>query len=106
MQKWVVSTKCIALVSIRKAIGLEPNIEKVPQYLELQGHIESSIGELELAVHSFQRAIKIITDNPGVFNKRESKELERRLNEAVEEKKDEHNKRFHTRSGFAAPAEE
>ena len=75
----------VALVSIRKAVDLEPDIEKIPKYLELQGHIESSIGKMELASKSFKQAIKIIRGNPSSFKSKESKALENRIHEALEE---------------------
>ena len=75
----------LAHVSIRKAIEMEPALEKIPVYLELQGHIESGIGKFELAKRSFQKALKIIADNPRAFNSNESQELETRLQNAVNE---------------------
>jgi tetratricopeptide (TPR) repeat protein len=75
----------LALVSIRKAVELEPVLEKVPAYLELQGHIESGIGKFELAKSSFQEALKIIADNPSAFNSKESQELRVRLKDSVDE---------------------
>lgn len=73
-----------ALINIRKAVELESTTNKIPMYLELQGHIESSIGKKESALTSFRRAIKIIKDNPSLFTIDESEELEQRLNEAIE----------------------
>ena len=45
--------KGLALVSIRRVVDLEPDIKKIPEYLELEGHIESSIGKLEIALKTF-----------------------------------------------------
>ena len=80
--------KSLALLAIRKAINLEPNEKKIPEYLELQGHIESSIGKLDLALQSFHRAIKIMRENRALFNRKETAELERRILEAIEEIED------------------
>ena len=75
----------LALVAIRKAVELEPDIKKVPKYLELQGHIESSIGKLNIAMQSFQSAIEIIEKNDSSFLDKESKDLNKRLQEALED---------------------
>ena len=75
----------LALVAIRKAVELEPDIKKVPKYLELQGHIESSIGKLDIAMQTFQSAIEIIEKNNSSFLDKESKGLGKRLQEALEE---------------------
>ena len=75
----------LALVAIRKAVELEPDIKKVPKYLELQGHIESSIGKLDIAMQTFQSAIGIIEKNNSSFLDKESKGLSKRLQEALEE---------------------
>ena len=73
----------LALVSIRRAIKLEPDLKKIPAYLELEGHIESSIGKLDIALKTLQRALEIINDNPREFNSVESQELRIRLQDAV-----------------------
>jgi tetratricopeptide (TPR) repeat protein len=75
----------LALLAIRKAVELEPNQKKIPEYLELQGHIESGIGKVDLAVQTFQSAVKIIDENPASFSNVESKDLRRRLYAALEE---------------------
>jgi tetratricopeptide (TPR) repeat protein len=77
----------LALVAIRKAVDIEPNIEKVPAYLELQGHIESNIGKNEIALQSFQRAVQIMSENSDLFLAKESKELSERIKAAIEEMK-------------------
>lgn len=73
----------LALEAIRKAIELEPNKKKIPKYLELQGHIESSIGKKDLALQSFRRAIEIIRNNLEYFNTPETKDLEKRIYRAL-----------------------
>jgi tetratricopeptide (TPR) repeat protein len=77
----------LALLAIRKAVDIEPDIEKVPAYLELQGHIESSIGKIEMALRSFQRAVQIISENPELFHSKESKKLGERIKAAIAEMK-------------------
>ena len=77
----------LALMAIRKAVDIEPDIEKVPGYLELQGHIESSIGKNEMALQSFQRAVQIMSVNPGLFLSKESKKLSERIEAAITEMK-------------------
>ena len=74
-----------ALITIRKAIELEPDKLKIPKYLELQGRIELSIGKIEMALDSFQRAKQIIRDNPKLFTSSEAFELEKRIISAVNE---------------------
>ena len=75
----------LALVAIRKAIELEPNKMLVPKYLELQGHIQSSIGKIGLALQSFQRAKQIIKGNPKLFTSAEASDLEKRISKAIDE---------------------
>ena len=74
-----------ALIAIRKAIELEPDKLKIPKYLELQGHIESSIGKIDLALQSFQRAKQIIKDNPKLFTSAEASDLEKRISKAIDD---------------------
>ena len=75
----------LALIAIRKAVELEPNEKKIPEYLELQGQIESSIGKNDLALQSFQKAIKIISENRAQFTRHEIAELEKSILEAIKE---------------------
>lgn len=74
-----------ALIAIRKAIELEPDKLQIPKYLELQGHIESSIGKIALALDSFQRAKQIIRDNPKLFTSAEASELEKGIISAIKQ---------------------
>ncbi len=75
----------LALVSIRKAVKLEPDIKQIPKYLELEGHIESSIGKKDMALQSFLRAVKIIKEKQKLFLSSESKDLEKRIVLAIKE---------------------
>ena len=77
----------LALVSIRRAVDLEPDIKRIPAYLELEGNIESSIGKFEIALKTFQRALEIMYDNPREFVSVENQELKIRLLDALEKLK-------------------
>lgn len=50
----------LALETIRNAVKIEPDERKIANYLELQGHIEISIGKSDLALKSFKLALEII----------------------------------------------
>lgn len=75
----------LALIAIQKAIDLEPDIKKLPGYLELQGHIENSLGKRELALKSFMRAKEIIAGNANQFTSEESKKLYHNILESIDE---------------------
>ena len=70
----------LALVAIRKAVKMQPDEEKVPEYLELQGNIEESIGKTELALKTFRLAIEIINK----FDNKNFKILKNRIVESID----------------------
>ena len=72
-----------ALLAIRKAVEIEPEESKLPQYLELQGQIELSLGKIERALESFKRARKIIEKYLVHSNNNEQKKLAHRIDEAI-----------------------
>ena len=74
----------LALLAIRKAVDLEPDLNKLPSYLELQGHIEDNLGKKELALQSFIRAKEIIEKNPINFTTEESKKLYSNILSSIE----------------------
>lgn len=71
----------LALVAIRKAVKYEPDEKKIPKYLELQGHIEASIGKNELAIESFKSALKIIKK----YSDKELEDIENNIIIAIKE---------------------
>ena len=75
----------LALVAIQKAVELEPNLKLIPKYLELQAQIESSVGKWDQALQTFQRATGILRNNPNLFDTQDSKAIEKRILEAIEE---------------------
>jgi tetratricopeptide (TPR) repeat protein len=71
----------LALDTIRKAVEIEPDEEKVPQYLELQGNIELSIGKKQLALKTFKSAKTLINK----LQKLDLTKIERRIDESIME---------------------
>lgn len=77
----------LALVAIRKAVRIEPDEQNVAKYLELQGHIELSIGKKDLAIKSFNSALKIAqkftTDELKELNNKIVQEIRKLSKEAL-----------------------
>ena len=77
----------LALLAIRKAVKLEPDVTKIPEYLELQGIIELSVGKYDHAVQSFLKAAEVLNDNSSLLNQVKFRELSERINASIEETK-------------------
>ena len=73
----------LALLAIRKAVEIEPEENKLPQYLELQGQIELSLGKKERALESFKQARKILKKYLVLSNNNKRKKLANRMDEAI-----------------------
>ena len=82
-------SQSLALLAIRKAVELEPDIKKIPEYLELQGNIELSVGKHDHAVQSFLKAAELLNENSSLIKHAKFRELSERINASIEEAKNE-----------------
>lgn len=74
-----------AIYSINRAIKLEPNQSKIPEYLELKGFIEKDISRVSESRATFEKALQFIDEHPQVCVGAKYEELKKRLEVELED---------------------
>lgn len=73
-----------AIYSINRAIKLEPDKSRIPEYLELKGHIQKRIGREDESSATFEEALLYIKQHPQFCSGPSFKVLLHRIEKELE----------------------